>query len=227
MSTRFEIMKNGERVCIAGIDGAGVLSIALNYVKHSGKGASHSLHIGGLGIFDGSQNRQHHASWPAPQITAGDEITIRILPPGEFDPPAGMTSSPRKTIDDPEMGTLNYYIHSWDADIAFDAPPITSAHLHLRAGDSGPQPHQRDLLRELRRRHPQLWPEICSALVKCHSDIKSTEELTNRLIPHIGISMDDDRNTLEITYRVEGEPENRAYFVKLRDWVVAEVCAAE
>ena len=37
MSTRFEILKNGERVCISGINGDGVLSVGLTYVKHPGQ----------------------------------------------------------------------------------------------------------------------------------------------------------------------------------------------
>jgi hypothetical protein len=37
----------------------------------------------------------------------------------------------------------------------------------------------------------------------------------------------DDSNTIEITYRVEGDPEFRCYFVTLRDWQIAEVFMAE
>jgi hypothetical protein len=227
MSTRFEILKNGERVCIAGINGDGVLSVGVIYVKHQGKDACHDLQIGGLGMFDGSQDRQHHAAWLSPVVSTGDEITIRILPPGKYDQPHGLTGSPQKTIDDPELGTLNYYIDSWDADILFASAPIESAHIRLRADDSGPTQHQRDILRELRRRHMQLWSEIRSALVKCHPEIKTTDELSKRLAPHVGINIFDDSNTIEITYRVEGDPEHRAYFVTLRDWEIAEVCMAE
>ena len=59
MSTRFEILKNGERVCISGINGDGVLSVGLTYVKHPGQDSTHDLQIGGLGMFDGSRDRQH------------------------------------------------------------------------------------------------------------------------------------------------------------------------
>jgi len=227
MSTRFEILKNGERVCTSGITGDGVLSVSVMYVKHSGHDSTHVLQIGGLGMFDGSQDRQHHAAWPSPDVAAGDEITIRILPPGEYDQPHGMMGSPRKTIDDPEFGKLNYYINAWDADIVFDSAPFESAHIHLRADDSGPTQHQRELLRELRSRHMQLWPEVLSALVKCHPEIKTSDELSERLVPHVGINMYDDSNSIEIIYSVEGDPESRAYFVTLRDWEIAEVCMAE
>ena len=227
MSTRFEILKNGERVCISGIKGDGVLSVGVTYVKHPGQDSAHDLEIGGLGMFDGSQTHQHHATWLSPVVATGDEITIRILPPGNYDQPHGMTGSPRKSIDDPELGKLNYYVDSWDADIAFDSAPIESAHIHLRADDAGPTLHQRALLHELPSRHMQLWPEISSALVKCHPEIKTPDELSKRLLSHVGIDMHDDSNAIVITYRVEGDPEFRGYFVTLRDWEVIEVCMAE
>ncbi len=226
MSTRFEILKNGKRVCISGINGDGVLSVGLSYVKRSGEESTHDLNIGGLGIFDGSQDRKHHAGWPAPDIATGDEITIRILPAGDFDDPEGMTGSPSRTIEDPDFGQLNYYIDSWDANIPFETTPIQTAHIHLRADDSGPTQNQRESLNELKSRHTQLWPEICAALVKC-PEISTSDELLSRLVPHIGINMYDDSNAIEITYSVDGDPEYRGYFVTLRDWKIAEVCMAE
>ena len=227
MSTRFEILKNGERVCICGINGDGVLSVGLDYVKRSGEESSHDLRIGGLGLFDGSLDRQHHADWPTPDVATGDEITIRILPAGDFDNPEGMTGSPRKTIDDPDFGQLNYYVDSWDADIPFETALIETAHIHLRADDSGPTANQRESVNELKYQYSDIWPEICAALVKCHPEIGTTDELSSRLVPHIGINMYDDSDTIEITYSVDGDPEFRSYFVTLRNWHIAEVCLAE
>ncbi|MCS7469681.1 hypothetical protein NZK35_23775 [Stieleria sp. ICT_E10.1] len=227
MSTRFEILKNGERVCISGINGDGVLSVGLTYVKHPDQELTHDLQIGGLGMFDGSQDRQHHVAWPPPDVTTGDEITIRILPAGEYDEPEGLSGSPRKTIDDPDFGQLNYYVDSWDADIPFDSPPIETAHLHLRADDSGPSQHQRALIHELPIRHAKLWPDLSSALVKCHPEIQTVDELSVRLVNHIGVNVYDDSNAIEIVYSVEGDPEFRGYFVTLRNWEIVEVCMAE
>lgn len=227
MSTRFEILKNGKRVCISGINGDGVLSVGLSYVKHADQEGAHNLHIGGLGMFDGSQQRQVHAAWPAPLISPGDEITIRLLPPGVFDEPLGMTAGPKKTVNDPDFGPMSYYIDSWDAEVTFESHPLKSAHLHLRAAESGPSQVQRDLIRDLRSRHAQLWPQISSALVRCHPEIDTTEELSKRLLPHVGIDLDDDPNTIQISYSVEGDPEFRGYFVTLRNWEIAEVCMAE
>ncbi len=227
MSTRFEILKNGERVCISGITGDGVLTVGVTYVKHAQQELSHDLQIGGLGMFNGSKDRQYHAAWPSPHITVGDEITIRILPPGEYDAPSGMTGSPKKSIDDTELGTLNYYIDSWDADIAFDAPPLESAHIHICADENGPTIQQRQLLRELPSCHRNIWPDIRSALVRCHPEIQTSDELCARLVTHIGINLYNESNTIELTYRVDGDPEFRGYFVTLRDWEITEVCMAE
>ena len=178
-------------------------------------------------MFDGSQDRQHHARWPAPDVTTGDEITIRILPAGNYDDPHGMTGSPKKTIDDSDFGQLSYYVDSWDADIPFETAPIQTAHIHLRADESGPTQNQRESVNELKHRHAQLWPEICTSLVKCHPEINTSDELSSRLVPHIGINMYDDSNTIEITYSVDGDPKYRGYFVTLREWQIAEVCMAE
>ena len=227
MSARFEILKNGERICVSGINGDGVLSVGLTYVKHADQEGVHDLHIGGLGMFDGSQDRQAHAAWPAPRVGPGDEITIRILPPGAFEEPCGMTASPKKTINDPDFGEMSYCIDAWDADIAFDSHPLKSAHLHLQAGESGPSQAQRDLIRALRVRHAQLWPRLCDALVRCHPEIDTSEELTRRLVPHVGIDMSDDPDTIGMSYSVEGDPEFRCYFVTLRNWEIAEIGMAE
>jgi hypothetical protein len=223
MSTRFEILKNGKRVCITGINGDGVLSVNVNYVKHLENESSHDLHIGGLGRFDGSQDNEHHASWPAPKITTGDEITIRILPPGEFDEPRGMTFKAKKTLDDPELGKVSFYINSWTGNIAFDAPPIESANFRICAEEKGPTQEQRKLLRDLPSRHQKLWPDICSAILKCHPEIETSNELCNRLATNVFINIADDSNTIELAYRVEGDPEFRNFIVRLRESEIAEV----
>ena len=43
MSTRFEILKNGKRICISGINGDGVLSVGLSDVKRAGEESTHDL----------------------------------------------------------------------------------------------------------------------------------------------------------------------------------------
>lgn len=227
MSARFEILKNGTRICVSGINGDGVLSLGLDYVKRSNREGNHKLHIGGLGMFDRSEDRPVHARWAAPQVSPGDEITIRILSPGEFEEPLGMTGSPKKSLDDPDFGHMDYYVNAWVADIAFDSHPLKTARIHLRANENGPSQLQRDLVLELRARHAQLWPELCDALVRCHPEIDAGDELTRRLVTRIGIDLEDDPSTISISYRVSGDPEFRSYFVTLRNWEIAEVSMAE
>lgn len=227
MSARYEVLRNGQRICTTGIDGNGVLSLTLNYVRHAGKDGRHDLQVGGLGRFDGSLDSDHHVGWPMPAVEVGDEITIRILPPGEFDSPPGVAAHPSKVVDDPEFGELKYYVDAWDAEIEFSSPPIETAHLHLRADESGPSKLQRELLRELPGRHTELWTDIATALVRCHPGVESVEELNEQIRPHIGIAVYDDTSAVELSYRFHRDPEHRAYFVTLRNWQIAEVCSAD
>ncbi len=228
MSTRFEVLLNGKQVCLCGIDGDGVLSVGLNYVKHKNKNSEFDLHVGGLGYFDGSQDTQVHAAWEAPDVVTGDEITIRILPEGEFDGPVGMTASPKKILLDSDFGEMSYYIDAWRAEIPFPSPPFEVVSIFIRADDSGPTENQRKQLLELPRRHSELWPEICSALVRCHKKIKASEELEERMNVRVSVNLyERESNSIEMKYEVDGDPESRGYYVTLRDWEIAEVCTAE
>ncbi|QDV47660.1 hypothetical protein Enr13x_75710 [Stieleria neptunia] len=227
MSTRFELIKNGKRVCIAGIDGDGVLSAILSYGKPENGDGTHDFGISGLGMFDASQDRQHHVAWPRHELATGDEITIRILPPGEFDQPEGSVGSPQKSMHDPVFGNLNYYVDSWDAIIEFDSAPLQTAHVHICADENGPTECQRSIIITLRERHSQLWPSICSALVRCHPEITKPRKLAKLLLPQVGINLYGDTSEAELVYSVEGDAGERAYFVKLRDWEIAEVFMAE
>ena len=100
MTARFEIVVNGERVCISGLEGDGVLATMVNFVKHADEDGKYELSIGGLGRFLSTQDHPHHADWPKPSVSIGDVITIRILPEGEFDLPQNMIGSPRDSIAD-------------------------------------------------------------------------------------------------------------------------------
>lgn len=227
MPTRFEIIKNGNRVCVCGICRDGNLSVILQYSDRHEENSEYALIIGGLGIFDESQERANFADWPSPEIDVGDEITIRILPPGDFDEPLETTGNPSKTIDDPDFGEMHYCIDAWSAQIEFANAPIQTAHLHLRADDSGPSPSQRNLVRGLKQRHAELFPDICRAIVNCQAEIKTPEELASRLAPNIGINMYDDSKEIAITYCIEEDAEDRGYYVTLRDWKITAVVAAE
>ena len=227
MAARFEIVLNGERVCISGLDGDGVLTTMVNFVKHADKDGEYELSIGGLGRFLPSQDRPQHADWPKPSVSIGDEITIRILPDGEYDMPQNMIGSPRDSIADAQFGNLDYNINAWDGELEIDCPPFTHCHVHLWADDDGPTDSQRQRFTDFLTRHESLWPSIAAALVRCHNEIESVGDLVARIHPHVCINMQPDDTELELTYSVEGDPEFRGYFVTLRDWQITEVCMAE
>ncbi len=223
METRFEVLHNGKRACVAGIDGDGVLSAVVSYVKRPKEKPRFSLSTGGLGHFVESREHRQHVGWQMPEVGVGDEITIRIFSGGQFDNPSDLAQSPKRTVDDPELGRMDYHVDAWDADIAFDCRPFESAHIHLIANESGPSEQHKTLLREFVRRHSVLWPQIAAALVRCHESIETTQELEKRLNKRIGIDIQSDASALSLGYKIDSEPACRSYFVKLRDWIVTEV----
>lgn len=94
---RFEVLLNGKRLCIAGVPEFGVLSTIVCRVKRNPaqelpeKHANVSedffneyveLSVGGL---NSTERKSLH--WIREFISAGDEVTIRVLEPGEYDPP--------------------------------------------------------------------------------------------------------------------------------------------
>lgn len=87
MSARYEILINGKRLCICGLNGKGVLAINMTHVDSDQNQQPHNIKPGALGHFDKTIKESHHAQWPSQELKEGDEVTIRILPPGDFDPP--------------------------------------------------------------------------------------------------------------------------------------------
>ncbi len=87
-NVRFEILFNGQQFCIAGRYGNGVMAMLLQSTTHDPrrvrklladkKPATDQLGLTVMGFDTGQPN-------PDPRV--GDEIIVRILPPGECDPP--------------------------------------------------------------------------------------------------------------------------------------------
>jgi hypothetical protein len=74
------ITVNGQRICLAGIEGPGVLATNVTWVSrldHEG----FSFAVSRLGR-DGVR-----ADWDVPTIAVGDTVTITISEVAEFDPP--------------------------------------------------------------------------------------------------------------------------------------------
>jgi hypothetical protein len=222
MSPRFEVLHNGQRVCIAGVDGDGVVTVGLTYAKRPDTAGSTDFHVGGLGCFQGQAGEQH-VSWVVPAIGEGDEITIRVRSGGEFDPPLELTPHPQHAIEDPEFGTLRYSNGAWDGDIPFPTPPFERAHVHIIGDEAGPSAYQRRLVHELLHRHSQLWPAISSAILKCTGRCRSVSEGMDCLSPEINIGVPLDPHDLSLTYRLNGDPEGHACGITLRDWEIVEI----
>ena len=108
-----------------------------------------------------------------------------------------------------------------------DHPLGSLARNAVAGGDQLTSDSQRQRFSGFQARHDSLWPLIAESLVRCHSDITTVSELAERIHPRICLNMQPDGSDIEINYTVDGDPEFRAYFVTLRNWEIAEVCAAE
>ena len=98
---RIEISINGEKKCIAGLGGYGVLNSILTWVKrdpekverNNRKGADYlqfseeSLDLTVSGLTSDDDKTDAHLHWINEALSEGDEITIRVLAPGQSDEP--------------------------------------------------------------------------------------------------------------------------------------------
>jgi hypothetical protein len=106
MGVRFEVRVNGRVVCVAGIRGDGELSVSLNRVQRSAARYPKNYHrrphgrslaawsqeaisMGVAGIRCSQQGSEHdrHVGWHQQDLRPGDEVIVRILPPGRSDRP--------------------------------------------------------------------------------------------------------------------------------------------
>lgn len=225
MSVRFEVIRNGERLCVAGINGDGVLGVDVGYINRDSdeRPPDYRLHVGGLGYYHPSDGTKHHVRWKTPDnLNVGDEITIRILPGGEFDDPVQMVASPSATLNDPVFGRLVYNVEAWDGQLAFPHAPFTDTHVHILASDDGPTDAQRRFFTELRSRYDELWPRIAQALCKCHPNLVTVDDLVRDIRPRLCIDIYDPPTTVNFTFDF-GDEWNDGYSVRVRDWDVVAI----
>ena len=82
----FELVKNGERVAVAGIDAEHVLSVILSSVDVTDPGPKKrkgiDVYLGGLN----SETKQH-LHWGRSNLAVGDHVEVRILDLPIADPP--------------------------------------------------------------------------------------------------------------------------------------------
>lgn len=227
MSVRFEVILNGERLCISGIEGNGVLSNSVSFVQREGEEPTCKMYVGGLGAYHPSDKRDYGVAWVNSKLKPGDELVIRVLPPGNFDVPKGMLASPEIVVADPLFGDMEFGAGAWNSDISLELGPFTSAHIHIWADKNGPTESQRDFFSELVKRFERLWPDIKKALLTCHDTITNENEFDTELVSHVDIDMHNDPMTLSMTFHFEKDPEFVGYMIKLRDWVIVEVLSLE
>jgi hypothetical protein len=100
---RFQFILNGQPVCLAGAEGFGVFSSCISWVRrnadeYEAAKQEHSANWArtqeewtreSLGITAGTRDTRYpdYASWFDCELKVGDELTIRILGPGECDCP--------------------------------------------------------------------------------------------------------------------------------------------
>ncbi|MGO9227886.1 MAG: hypothetical protein ACLQKA_01560 [Bryobacteraceae bacterium] len=86
----YEVFLNGERLCVAGIDGDAVLSAILSSVRIKGSDDL-DLTVGGL-----VSTTKEHLTWTQAGLKVGDEVRVRILESPSADEPK------RRKSEEPE-----------------------------------------------------------------------------------------------------------------------------
>ena len=99
-NSRFQVLVNGEVRGTVGLEAIGVLTAIISWVRRDPAtipddvlsapdfagidwaGERIDIEVGGLD----SVTREHY-KWLEIELTVGDEVTVRVLPPGDFDPP--------------------------------------------------------------------------------------------------------------------------------------------
>jgi hypothetical protein len=105
-NVRFNVTRNGQRFCVAGIAGHGLVAMHLAAVtRHpdlvrelqmDGKRFEDRLGMSLRGLDDNQPENRSTLIWIAGQpLCIGDEVLVQLLPPGECDPPERLPSVTR------------------------------------------------------------------------------------------------------------------------------------
>lgn len=225
MTVRIEILCNGQRIALPGIDGNGVLSTCVTYVKAPAKDGIITLETSGVGHYGDVSGVSAAASWPTHELQIGDEITLRVLRHAEFEMPTKLLPESQK-INDDQFGEVTIRGGGWSFSLPFDHPPLASARFYVHAGGSGPTLRQRSVIHEFTKRYKSIWPSVSVALLRCHGGIASVEELLNSMEPEMKVVVGaGDPAVLTLSYRIDGES-GRSYIVTIREWDVVEISTA-
>jgi hypothetical protein len=93
---RFEVTLNGRVLCTSGMDQRGVLVVTVQSEDSPPPGEAETMRGTPAGeesilVVDGYTNSDLWWRWVSEKIVAGDEIRIRVLPSGSFDPPTSVS----------------------------------------------------------------------------------------------------------------------------------------
>lgn len=100
----FEVYLNGEKLCLAGVEGHGVLSAIATSVVGNG-GADLFLQVGGL-----DSATRDHFDWVSQRpLGVGDEVRLTIVEAASVDDPAD-----RRKADSPtDIRSQQAYVRAW------------------------------------------------------------------------------------------------------------------
>ena len=90
----FEVSLNGKRACVAGVEGFGVLSAILSWVRRHPEKRRHgrtaeedlTVDVGGLRSEDSGPGE--HLKWISRSLSVGDRVSIRVVDTLKVDVPA-------------------------------------------------------------------------------------------------------------------------------------------
>jgi hypothetical protein len=98
-NVRFQVLVNGEVRGTAGLESVGVLSVILDWVRRDTAAPERARRQPGFRENDWAGDQVHvslggldsaageHVEWFVGELRVGDEVVVRVLPPGEFDSP--------------------------------------------------------------------------------------------------------------------------------------------
>lgn len=231
---RLEIKINGETITTAGVAKDAVLGQHLDYIprRQSPEGTqppSLDFHVGGNEIKEGDI----HASlqWIYRRLTIGDEITLRILGPGQSDPPIRYVSD--TVIEDPFLGRLVYGFgpHGcWNTQVNAAGTPY-ELQLHIPGASNGISFESRDFCAKIIQSLDQLIAESLNRLSAMLPDPTSVEDLKTLLIPHISVEIEPTKNhnpvafTLNLDFRkvTLDKDDFTGFFFDFHDWQIREI----
>jgi hypothetical protein len=104
MSNRLEVSLNGYKLCVAGMEGHGTASATIEWSKphpdmcapfgDEARKAQPELTLSVTGVDANIPSALRHLIWAIQDMKEGDEVLIKVLPPGAIDAPGRATPFP-------------------------------------------------------------------------------------------------------------------------------------